>query len=121
MPLQLIKLHEYPNDTAVTKVGSLVTDGAFFLDFCRPLEHLRWFGVQNSWVGFTFALLVPVVHQSEHIGGYVIGVRRSDPYFSDLRALWKTHYPSKRTPTTTVADGLRIVADFAIQFPEDSK
>ena len=92
-----------------------------FFHFSRPLEHLRWFGVQNRWVGFTVALFVPVVHQGEHSGGYVIGVHRSDPYFADLRALWKAHYPSKRTLPATVADGLKIVADFSTQFPDDSR
>lgn len=121
MALQLIKLDAYPHETAVTKVGSLVTNGAFFLDFSRPLEHRRWFGVHNRWFGLTVALLVPVVHQREHIGGFVIGVHRGDPYFADLRALWKAHYPSKSTLPTTVADGLKIIADFATQFPDDSR
>src|SRR3990172_1679587 len=108
MALQLIKLHAYPNETAVTKVGSVVADGSFFLDFSRPLEHIRWFGVRNRWFGFSVGLLVPVVHQGEHKGGYVIGVKLSDPYFADLRALWTAHYPSKRTVPTTVTDGLKI-------------
>jgi len=121
MALQLIKLHAYPNQTAVTKVGSIVADGAFFLDFSRPLEHLRSFGIQNRWLGVAVGLFVPVVHQGEHTGRYVIGVHRSDPYFTDLRGFWKAHYPSKRTPLTTEADGLKIIADFATQFPDDSR
>jgi hypothetical protein len=121
MALQLIKLHAHPHETAVTKIGSVVADGAFFLDFSRPLKRIRWLGVQNSWFGFTVLLLAPVVHQSEQIGGYVIGAHRSDPYFADLQALWKANYPSKRTPPTAVADNLKIVADFATQFPEDSR
>jgi hypothetical protein len=121
MTLQLVRLDAYTNEIAVTKVDSFVTDGAFFLDFSRPLEHLRWFGVQNRWVGLTVALFVPVVHQGEHNGGYVIGVHRSNPYFGQLRALWKTHHPSKRTPPPTVADGLKIIADFATQFPDDNR
>lgn len=121
MALQLIKLNAYPNETAVTKAGSIVTDGVFFLDFSRPLEHLRWLGVHNRWLGFTVGLLVPVVHQGEHIGAYVIGVHRGDPCFADLRALWKSQYPSKRAAPTTVADGLKIIADFATQFPDDNR
>jgi hypothetical protein len=98
MALQLIKLHAHPNELAVTKIGAVITDGAFFLDFSRPLERIRWLGVRNRWIGFTIGLLVPVVHQGEHTGGYVIGVTPTDPYFGDLQALWKTHYPLKRTP-----------------------
>jgi hypothetical protein len=121
MALQLIKLHAHPSEMAVTKVGSVVADGAFFLDFSRPLERIRWFGIRNHWVGFTVGLFVPVVHQGEQGGGYVIGVGPSDPYFADLQALWKVHYPSKRTPPATATDGLKIVADFAAQFPDDSR
>lgn len=121
MALQLIKLHEYPNETAVTKISSVITEGAFFLDFSRPLKRIRWFGVHNNWFGFTVGLLVPVVHQGEHVGGYVIGVHLSDPYFADLQALWKANYPSKRTQPPTAVENLKIVVDFAAQFPEDSR
>jgi hypothetical protein len=121
MALQLITLHARPNEVAVTKVGGVVTDGAFFLDFSRPLEHIRWFGVRNRWLGLTVGLMVPVVHQGERSGGYVISVHRSDPYFADVRRLWKERYPSKRTPPTMETDGLNIIADFARQFPEDSR
>jgi hypothetical protein len=44
----------------------------------------------------------------------------SDPYFRDIRKLWKTHYPSKLDPFTEEADGLEIIADFAMHFPEDA-
>jgi hypothetical protein len=121
MALQLIKLHAHPSETAVTKIGSVVTDGAFFLDFSRPLERIRWLGVRNRWIGFTVGLLVPVVHQGEAAGGYVIGVTPTDPYFTDLQKLWKANYPSKRTPPARAADGLRIIADFAAQFPDDNR
>lgn len=121
MALQLVKLHAHPNEIAVTKVGSFVTGGAFFLDFSRPLKHLRWFGVHNRWFGFTVSLLVPVVHEGERTGGYVIGAHRSDPYFADLRTLWKARYPSTRTLPTTDVDGLKIIAGFANQFPDDNR
>jgi hypothetical protein len=121
MALKLIKLHAHPSEMAVTKVGSVVSDGAFFLDFSRPLERIRWLGVRNRWIGFTAALGVPVVHQGERSGGFVIGVGASDPYFADLQALWKAQYPAQRTPPATAADGLQIIADFAAQFPDDSR
>ncbi len=121
MELQLIKLHAHSNETAVTKVGSVVENGAFFLDFSRPIGRIRWFGIRNRWIGFTVGLFVPVVHQSEQSGAYVIGVGPSEPYFDDLLSLWKTHFPSKRTPPAMAADSLRIIADFAAQFPDDSR
>ena len=121
MELQLIKLHARSNETAVTKVGAVVENGAFFLDFSRPIERVRWFGIRNQWIGFTVGLFVPVVHQSEQIGGYVIGVGPSDPYFDDLQSLWKANFPSKRTPPAMAADSLRVIEDFAAQFPDDSR
>lgn len=123
MALQLIKLPAFPseNEIAVTKVDGVIPDGTFFLDFSRPLERLRWLGVHNRWIGFTSGIFVPVVHQGEDNGGFVIGVSSGEPYFTDLQVLWKKHYPAKRSPPTTKADGLKIVADFATQFPEDNR
>ena len=121
MALNLFDLPEYPNQVAVSKIEPFVTDGAFFLDFSRPLEHIRWFGVKNRWLGFTIGLLVPVVHQGERSGGYVIGAHRGDPYFSELRVLWKTRYPSERVPPENEADGLKVIADFATQFPSEAQ
>src|SRR3989344_2491034 len=120
MPVPLSELGSHPNQIAVSKIDSFVVEGTFFLDFSRPIKIRRWFGVPNRWFGFTVGLLVPVIHQGEEQGGYVIGVDRCDPRFADLRSLWKAHYPSKRTPPTTVADGINIIADFATQFPNDS-
>jgi hypothetical protein len=121
MALQLIKLHAHPSETAVTKVGSVVTEGAFFLDFSRPIKRIRWLGVRNHWIGFTVGLLVPVVHQGEQKGGYVIGVSPADPYFADLQALWKTYYPHDRPRPALAADGMKIISDFAAQFPDDAR
>jgi hypothetical protein len=121
MPLRLLQLDANPNEIAVTKVDSFVPDGTFLLDFSRRMERLRWLGVLNSRVGLTVALVVPVIHQAERDGGYVIGVHRSDPYFAQLPPLWKARYPSKRAPPNTVADPFKIVTDFAEQFPDDSR
>lgn len=52
---------------------------------------------------------------------YVIGVHRNGPYFQQLRAPWKQRYPSQRTPPTVEAEGLKVIADFATQFPGDCK
>jgi hypothetical protein len=119
MTLQFFELVTHPNQIAVSKIGSVAENGAFFLDFSRPIEILRWFVVPNRWFGLAIALFVPVIHQGQKQGEFVIGVHRSEPQFADLRALWKTHYPSSRTLPTTEADGFQIIADFAAQFPED--
>jgi len=121
MTVHLFELDNHPNQIAVSKIDSFVVDGAFFLDFSRPIKVRRWFGVPNHWFGFTVGLLVPVIHQGEQHGEYVIGVHRSDPRFADLRVLWKAHYPLSKTPPTIVADGIKIITDFATQFPNDSR
>lgn len=116
MPLQLIRLESHPHEFAATKVGSVVPDGAFFLDFSRPLERQRWLGI-----GPTLGLFVPVVHQGEQTGGYVVSVRRGAAYFADIQKLWRQRHPSARLVPLMSADGLQIIADFAAQFPEDSQ
>jgi len=119
MTVHLRELENHPNQIAVSKIDSFVVDGAFFLDFSRPIEIYRWFGVPNRWFGFAVGLFVPVIHQGEQVGGFAISIHRSDPHFADVLALWKAHYPSRNTPPATVADGMTIVADFGRQFPND--
>ena len=121
MALQLFGFHERPHDFAATKADVLLKDCVFLLDFSRPLGRLRWLGALNKWVGFTVGLLVPVVHQAEQSGRYVISVRRGEPYFVDIPNLWKKHYGSKIAPVTTPIGGLDIIADFARHFPEDCR
>ena len=110
MPLRLFTLEDHPNRVAVSDVDSFVPDRAFFLDFSRRLESRRRFGV-------TLGLFVPVIHEGESNGGYVVGVERNDPRFEEPRALWKAHYPSTQPSLKSAADGFKIVADFATQFP----
>ena len=117
MAIQLFELPIYPHQIAVSEIGRVVTEGAFFLDFSRPIEIQRWLLVRNRWIGPVVGLLAPVIHQGQEAGEYVIDVHRNDTYFADLRTLWKARYPSKRRPPTTVADGLEIIGDFGRQFP----
>lgn len=117
MALQLFELPQFPGRTAATEMSSFVPEGIFFLDFSRPLETHRWFGVRNQWLGRPIAIFVPVVHEGEREGGYFVGVDRSSPYFEQLRSLWRQRYPSKEVAPTVAADQLKIVADFANQFP----
>jgi hypothetical protein len=117
--IQLFKANKYPDEFAVSKTGSFVDDSMYFLDFSRPIRTLRWLGIKNRWVGFVWGLVVPVIHEGEENGGFVIGIHCSDPYFKDVRALWKERYPSKKPPPARKADELKIIADFAKQFPDD--
>jgi hypothetical protein len=115
--IHLFKLPTYPQQIAASEIGRVATDSAFFLDFSRPIEIQRWLIVRNRWIGCAVGLLVPVIHQGQEAGDYVIGVHRSDTYFADLRVLWKTRYPAKPRLPTAVADALEIIGDFGRQFP----
>jgi hypothetical protein len=123
MALTLYGFHDRPHDFAVTKTGAALEDCAFILDFSRPLQRLRSLGVGgfNKWIGITAGFGVPVVHQAEQSGGYVIGVGRGEPYFADIPKLWKKHYRSTRTIVAPPIGGLGIIADFATHFPDDCK
>ena len=118
MAVRLFTHPDHPNRIGISEMDSFVTDGVFFLDFSRPLEPRRWFGVRNRYIGFLIALFVPIVHQGQYDGGYIVCVFSSEPYFRDIRALWKKRYPEKKIAPATPADGLKIIADFARQFPE---
>lgn len=122
MALTLIAFDNPPTRFAATTVGAIVPDGRFFLDFTRNLEVIRLFGVRNRYIGPAVGLFVPVVHEAEKSGGgYVIGVNVGDPYFQDIRELWRIHFPSSPATVLQEADGLKIIADFAIQFPDCCK
>ena len=119
MTLQIFGFHSQPSAFAVTKANFPLQDCVFLLDFSRPLERHRWFGVHNKWIGVTVALLVPVVHQAEKSGGYLFGMQRGDPYFLDIQQLWRRHRGARRTIVAPHVDPSRIIGDFATHFPED--
>ena len=119
MALHIFGFHDRPHDFAATKTDAPLADCVFLLDFCRPLERLRWLGRVNKWIGPTIGLLVPVVHQSEQSGGYLISVHRGEPYFVDIPERWNRHGGSRRTLVTPSVGGLEIVTDFARHFPAD--
>jgi hypothetical protein len=121
MALQIFGFRDRPHDFATTKADVPLTESVFLLDFSRPLERIRWLGGVNKWVGITVGLVVPVVHQSERSGGYVISVNRSEPYFVDIPKLWKHHGGSQRTLVAPPIGGMEIVADFAKHFPADCR
>jgi uncharacterized protein len=128
MTVLLYELASHPGEVGISKIDPPVVDGAFFLDFSRPLRVItrRCFGISNIWIGRAIELGVPVVHQlgvpvvheGVHAGHFLVYMHRTDSRFSNIRALWRTRHPSNRT-TPGVADaGLKIIADFAVQFPE---
>lgn len=130
MTVLLYELASHPGEVAISKIDPPLIDGAFFLDFSQPLRVLsrRCFGISNTWVGPVSELGVPVVHQLgvpvAHQGAraddFLVYMHRTDPRFSDIRALWKARYPSGPTASTVEGAGLKIVADFAVQFPQGS-
>src|SRR4051812_8261571 len=105
MALTIFGFRDRPHDFAVTKAGAELGDCAFVLDFSRPLKRIRWLGVTNRWVGITVSLSVPVIHQGEDRGGYVVSLHRSEPYFADIPKLWRDHYGTRRSIRTDPADG----------------
>lgn len=121
MPLLLLQLGAHPTEIAATKLATCVDNGAYFLDFSRPLGRLRWFGTWNRKLGFTMSLLVPVVHQAETTGRRSIAVDRGDPYFKELQRLWNERFPLARPAPCSTASEEQIAADFGVQFPHDAQ
>ena len=113
MHTSIFKLAIHPNQLAICKSKSHIVGGTFFLDFSRPIQLYRKMGMVR-------AIGVPVVHEGEREGGFVITVKKRDPNFSRIRQLWKEHYPETRTAPFYEADGMKIIADFAEQFPPDA-
>jgi hypothetical protein len=119
MALTLYGIFDRPHDIVATKTGAPLEDCVFLLDFTRPLVRIRWLGVTNQWVGPTVHLLVPVVHEGEEKGGYVIGVHRGQSYFKEIPRLWREHSGTTRTIKSDPVEGSDIIADFGRHFPED--
>jgi hypothetical protein len=117
VPLTIYAFHEHPKAFPVTKVGAPIGECPFILDFSRPLSKHRWLGVRNRWVGFVTAFGVPIVHIGQEKGELEMLVLRADPYFKDVKNLWRAHFPSRYAPPQQVADGLDVVADFGRHFP----
>ena len=117
--LLLLQLGAYPDEIAATQVQTCRDGGAFFLDFSRPLQRLRWLGVWNTRVGYTMSLTVPVVHQGEHPGTRTIAVDRIDPYYRELQRLWQTRYPKVHPAPAMLVAQPQVDADFAAQFPRE--
>lgn len=119
MALTIYAFHDYPTAFAVTKVDAPIEECPFFLDFSRPLKKYRWFGVRNNWLGFIVAVGVPIIHIGQERGEYEMGIHRGDPYFKNILALWKQHFPTKKSSPKEAADGIDIISAFGRHFPEN--
>ena len=119
MALTIYGIPNYPHDFLVTKVDAPLEQCAFLLDFSRELQIVRWLFGRNKLIGLPVGLFVPVVHIGEREGGYVIGVSRGEPYFSEIPKLWKKHSRSTSSRTFEESSLTEIIGGFAIHFPDD--
>ena len=63
----------------VHSVEQLDPNRVFLLDFSHPLKKRGRFGF------VVVALLVPVIHQGEKVGGFIIGCHADGPHFKDIQ------------------------------------
>jgi hypothetical protein len=119
MAVQLFKMTSLPGRVAVSSVGGCVEGGTFLLDFSKPMQFVRG----NKWLPFHTGIMVPVIHQSqtEADAGYAVAVMRWTPEWRAIKRLWKLamagRIQTEHVPTEKQG-GLKIIADFAQQFPE---
>lgn len=119
MTTNIFTLEEFPNRIAVSKTPNYVIGGAYFLDFSRRLETVRRLFGFDCKFGISIGISVPVVHQLEHKGEFRIGVSPTDASYKVIKELWKERYPSNAAAPTGEYDGIKIISDFATQFPND--
>ncbi len=121
MTVRLFEVASQPNRIAISKTDNYQTNGAFFLNFNKPLETIRWFGIYNKFIGYPMALVVPIIHQNQNDSDetFVVGLDRHDLSFNLIRNLWKKHYKTSNPIYKDELSGLQIIADFATQFPND--
>lgn len=111
MGVRLFKLEQHPKRIAISGTGTFVVGGAFFLDFSRPLVLRRYLGV-----GPVSGMFVPVIHEGEREGSYVVDVDRDNTYFADIQELWRQRFPSTPPPPEYFHRRQDILAHFAAQF-----
>ena len=111
MTPRLFKIEEHPRRIAISGADTFVVGGAFFLDFSRPLIARRYLGVGPVW-----GIFVPVIHEGEREGSFVVDVGRDNPYFADIQELWRQRYPGKAPPPEHHRRRQDILAHFAAQF-----
>ena len=116
--VQLFEFDDYPGRIAISRVQPPVSGSAFFLDFTRKIEKHRWFGMNNRWIGRIRTLTVPVIHECESEGGFVIAVHRDEPMFEELLSIWKSRFPSTKIEPRVHVSKLEIIADWGLHFPD---
>lgn len=129
MGLTMYGFHGRPHDFAVTKADAPLEECPFFLDFSRKLTRRRrihWhfgmlgeFAWESKWIGKTVELGVPIVHQSEDTGEFLMSVLCEEPYFTDIQRMWREHYKKPRVTKSEPVAGLKLVADFGTHFPDN--
>ena len=111
MTPRLFKLDKYPKRIAICAAENYVVGGAFFLDFSRPLIARRYLGV-----GPVAGVFVPVIHEGEREGTYMVDVARDNPYFDDIQELWRQRFPTTSPPPEYHHRKQDVLAHFAAQF-----
>lgn len=111
MTPRLFKIEGHPTRVAICAAETFIVGGVFFLDFCRPLVLRRYLGV-----GHVSGMFVPVIHEGEREGSYVVDVDRENPYFPDIQELWRQRFPSTAAPPEHFHRRQDILAHFAAQF-----
>ena len=126
MPVTLISFDDPPARIAITKVDGILPNGRFFLDFTRAIVVRRYFGIPhikvgfiNNYIGFKLGALVPVIHERQKEGEFVVGVGVNDGYFMDILHLWKERYPARPIEVSEPAGGIEVIGHFGAQFPTD--
>ena len=115
MTPRLFKIDKYPKRIAICASANYVVGGAFFLDFSRPLVARRYLGV-----GPIAGIFVPVIHEGEREGTYLVDVGKENPYFADIQELWKQRYPSTSPRPEYFHRKQDVLAHFAAQFSQQA-
>ena len=111
MTPRLFKIDSHPKRIAICASESFVVGGAFFLDFSRPLILRRYLGV-----GHVVGIFVPVIHEGEREGTYLVDVGKDNAYFADIQELWRQRFPSSAPPPAHFHRKQDVLAYFATQF-----
>lgn len=117
MAVQLFKMPSHPGRLAVSSIDGCVPGGTLFLDFSKPIRFVRG----NKFLPIATVIRVPVIHESEAEGGWLVEVSRWTPMWHEINKAWKFARAGRiqtcHVPTGKY-DASQIVADFARQFPE---
>ena len=108
--VQLFEIVGFPGRIGISRANLSVNNGAFFLDFTRPLVKRGWYIMAT--------LDVPVIHLGEAVGSRIVRVRRREPHFEDLVALWAVYYPGPSHSTPSPRTTNQIAVEFNAHFPE---